>query len=47
MAKSRRAIEACGRWLVFCLKMGWQKSDLDKLEQLWWEYRDDNGNLFS
>jgi hypothetical protein len=42
-----RAIELCAKWLAFCLKIGWQRSDLDRLEGLWWEHHDEYGNLKS
>ena len=40
-----RAIEACGRWLAECLRLGWNRADLDALEALWWKYHDENGRL--
>jgi hypothetical protein len=43
--RSSNAIHACAIWLAECLKLGWAKSDLDYLEQVWWTYHDDNGNL--
>lgn len=42
---SRTAIWACAEWLDFCIRIGWEKSLLDKLEELWWKHHDDNGNL--
>ncbi len=44
---SRAAAQACGHWLKTCLDLGWRKSDLDRLEELWWKYRDDHGNLIT
>ncbi|QPF81703.1 hypothetical protein IC762_12465 [Bradyrhizobium genosp. L] len=41
----KKAIMACARWLAYCLQIGWKRSDLDRLETLWWEYHDDNGEL--
>jgi hypothetical protein len=40
-----RSMERCGKWLAFCLKIGWPKTALDKLEGLWWEHHDQYGNL--
>ena len=42
---SLRAQRACAEWLAFCLKIGWAKSKLDKLEVLWWKYHDEQGKL--
>lgn len=42
---SRKAIEACGRWLAYCLSIGWDREDLDWLESLWWKYHDNLGRL--
>ncbi len=39
------ALRACAHFLAVCLKIGWAKSDLDKLESLWWEHRDEQGRL--
>lgn len=47
MARSKKAILKCAEWLAFCLREGWPRSDLDRLEELWWSLRDDNGNLRS
>jgi len=35
--KSKKAIQKCANWLAFCLRIGWDKKDLDKLEDLWWQ----------
>lgn len=43
--RTSRAIAACAKWLSYCLEIGWPKSALDKLEELWWEYHDDYGRL--
>lgn len=40
-----RARTACAEWLQCCLRIGWPKSLLDDLEQLWWQYHDKYGNL--
>lgn len=47
MSRTRRAIVGCGYWLAECLRLGWDRSDLDWLEALWWQYHDDNGQLIS
>jgi len=39
------ALMACAEWLAYCLKIGWPRKDLERLESLWWEYHDDNGRL--
>lgn len=41
-----RAIEACAKWLSYCLRIGWRKTDLDELEALWWKYHDEQGHLY-
>lgn len=43
--RSRRAIEACARWLQTCRNIGWGSEDLDFLEALWWEHHDERGEL--
>lgn len=45
MTQSGKAIMACGHWLAFCKSIGWQHSDLDELERIWWKHHDDNGNI--
>jgi hypothetical protein len=45
MTPSNNALLACAKWLSYCLAIGWSRSDLDRLEQLWWKYHDDRGNL--
>ena len=42
---TRKALEDCSRWLSFCLSIGWEKSALDRLQEIWWEYHDDKGRL--
>lgn len=42
-----RAIGLCAKWLQCCLRVGWPKSSLDDLEQLWWRYHDRYGNLIA
>jgi hypothetical protein len=45
MTPRPKALQACANWLAYCLQIGWPRSDLDRLESLWWKYHDDNGNL--
>jgi hypothetical protein len=45
--RTSRAIKQCAEWLSYCLKIGWPKSALDQLEDLWWQYHDDYGRLTS
>jgi hypothetical protein len=40
---TKQAIEACARWLGYCLELGWSKNQLDALEELWWKYHDERG----
>ena len=40
-----KAIKQCAEWLSYCLKIGWKKKQLDKLEATWWEYHDENGDF--
>lgn len=35
-----QAIKKCAEWLMYCLEIGWPKSDLDELELAWWQCRD-------
>jgi len=37
----------CAKWLAYCLKIGWRRDDLDRLEALWWQYHDENGGLIN
>lgn len=37
----------CARWLEYCLSIGWDKSQLDKLQEIWNKYHDEHGNLRS
>ena len=39
--RTRKEIEDCARWLSYCIDLGWDKSNLQELEDLWWEYHDD------
>lgn len=45
MARSTKAIYACANWLSACIRMGWDKSLLDELERIWWQWHDDYGNM--
>jgi hypothetical protein len=38
------ALRACLKWLEACSELGWQDDDLPKLEVLWWDYHDKEGN---
>jgi hypothetical protein len=42
---SQKALKQCAKWLAYCLKIGWSKEQLDRLEAIWWKYHDENGNL--
>lgn len=35
----------CGAWLTACQDLGWPRSQMGMLCDLWWEYHDDNGAL--
>lgn len=43
--RTSQAIKQCFDWLTWCIEHGWHRSTLDDLEQLWWEYHDEDGNL--
>ena len=43
--RSQKALRQCAEWLAFCLRIGWQRSQLDDLERLWWQYHNDKGSL--
>lgn len=43
--RSQKAMLACLNWLTYCLKIGWNVNDVPRLESLWWEFHDDQGNL--
>jgi hypothetical protein len=32
-------------WIHFCQTIGWRKSDMPRLAQLWLDYHDDNGEM--
>lgn len=40
-----KAIERCAEWLVYCLSIGYKKSQLDRLEGIWWEHHNEKGEL--
>ncbi len=42
---TRKAVWDCAVWLDFCVRIGWEKSALDRLSEIWWQYHDDEGNL--
>lgn len=42
---SSKAVRECAEAMKKCLDIGWKKSDLDKLEEIWWSIHDDNGKL--
>lgn len=41
---TRRAQEQCAKWLAYCLRIGWDREQLDALENLWWQGHDAQGN---
>lgn len=43
--RTHKALKACADWLGYCLSIGWEKSQLDALEKIWWQHRDNKGNL--
>lgn len=43
--RTRQAIQKCTEWLSSCVNIGWPKRDLDALEKIWWDHRDNNGNI--
>lgn len=38
-------VKKCAEWLAYCLSIGWNKSDLTGLENIWHKFKDENGNL--
>ncbi len=42
---TREGQRKCGEWLAFCVREGWNKDELDELENLWWKYHDVHGNI--
>ena len=45
MPNRARGARRCAQWLTECLRIGWTRQDLDRLERLWWRYHDENGHL--
>jgi hypothetical protein len=43
--RTQKAWRLCAKWQAACLKLGWKKSDLDDLEEIFWRYRDNHGRL--
>lgn len=43
--KNIKALQKCLEWLAYCKAIGWPESTWDRLEALWWQYHDENGNL--
>lgn len=39
-------IKVCAEVMVKMLEIGWQKSDLDELERVFWTVRDHRGNVY-
>ena len=44
---TQMALRECTYFLSACLKIGWSKSSLDMLEELWWKYHDHTGRLIA
>lgn len=42
-----KAAKDCAAWLALCLRLGWERDQLDFLETLWWKYHDDRGMLIN
>lgn len=40
-----QAAEKKAKWLSYCLEIGWDKSELDSLSEIWDEHKDEYGNL--
>ena len=45
MERSKLGVSRCAEFLHKCLGFGWGKGDLDWLEEMWWRYRDKDGNF--
>ncbi len=45
--RTKAAQRSCAEWLVGCLNDGWQKSDLDLLEDIWWRHHDERSNIIA
>ena len=37
---SRTALARCLRWIEECRELGWNESQMDEIENLWWKYHD-------
>jgi hypothetical protein len=42
---TNKGVKTCAEWLIFCLSIGYKKSQLDALEKLWLKYHNDMGEL--
>lgn len=42
---TRLGLKRYMHWLRFCKNIGWSKSQMPFLAQLWLDYHDDNGDL--
>jgi len=42
---TQQALTEMARAMVYFLSIGWRKQDLDMLEKMWWQVRDDNGKV--
>jgi hypothetical protein len=42
---SLEASRACAHWLQTCLKIGWPRQSLDRLQRIWWTFHDARGKL--
>ena len=40
-----RGARRCAEWLRTCHDLGWKTSDMPALADLFWKYKDENGNL--
>jgi hypothetical protein len=45
MKATVKGVKKCAEWLAFCLSIGYKKEELDALENVFWMFRDRNGNL--
>jgi len=46
MRPTLKAAKDCSNWLRACSDLGWRKEDMGRLADLWWEFHDDEGNLY-
>ena len=45
---TQKAQMAFLKWVAYCIEIKFcDKSDIDKLEKIWWEYHDFRGNVIS